>query len=314
MAKKNEINQNAQDEYSGLKIVTAGTVITHIVLILLCIVCVMPFVLIIMSSLASEKTLMAYGYTFWPKEWSLYNYTYILGGGGVKVLRGYLNSLIVTAVGTTLSLCMTMLFAYPLSRKDFPDRKLIAFLLFFTMLFHGGIVPMYMTWTQMFHIKDTYWALILPSLLMNAFYVIMMRTYLTATIPTELIEAAKMDKASEFRILVSIIIPLSKPMIATIGFMVALGYWNDWLNGLYFIEDTNLMTIQNILNRMLLDVQFLASAQATQVSSVGDLTANIPTTGIRMSVAVLGVLPILIIYPFFQKYLIKGIMIGGVKG
>lgn len=312
MAKRYE--DDTDESYSGLKQVTAGDVITHIILVLLCVLCVVPFLLIIMSSFASESSLMASGYTFWPSEWTMYNYTYIMGGGSVKVLRGYMNSFIVTAIGTALSLTITTLFAYPLSRKELPARNVIAFFLFFTMLFHGGLVPSYMNWTQNFHIKDTYAALIVPSLLMNAFYVIMMRTYLSSTIPTELIEAAKMDSASEYRILWSIVIPLSKPMIATIGFMVALGYWNDWLNGLYYIENTNLMTIQNILNRMLLDVQFLASAAATQVSGVGDLASNIPTTGIRMSVAVLGVLPILVIYPFFQKYLIKGIMIGGVKG
>ena len=170
-----------------------------------------------------------------------------------------------------------------------------------------------MMWTQMFHIKNTYAALIVPFLLMNAFYIIMMRTYFSSTIPTEILDACRIDGGSESRCLFSIVLPLSKPMLATLGFMTALGYWNDWLNGLYFVSDTNYYSIQNILNRMLLDIQFLASAAASQVNG-GDLAAHIPSTGVRMSVAVLGLLPILVAYPFFQKYLVKGIMIGGVKG
>ena len=209
---------------------------------------------------------------------------------------------------------MTLLFAYPLSRRDLPGRNIIAFFVFFTMLFRGGLVPSYMMWTQMFHIKNTYAALIVPFLLMNAFYIIMMRTYFTTTIPNELLEAARIDGGTEMTILWKVVTPLSKPMVATLGFMTALGYWNDWMNGLYFVTDTTYYSIQNILNRMLLDIQFLSSAAAAEMGNAGDLAASIPSTGVRMSVAVIGLIPILIAYPFFQKYLVKGIMIGGVKG
>ena len=145
---------------------------------------------------------------------------------------------------------------------------------------------------------------------MNAFYVIMMRSFFTANIPDSLIEAARIDGAGELRILAQIVLPLSKPMMATLALMIGLGYWNDWLNGLYYLTDTRYFSIQNILNRMIADVQFLASAS----SVTSGISANLPSVGIRMAIAVIGVLPILIIYPFFQKAFVKGIVIGGVKG
>ena len=231
-----------------------------------------------------------------------------------RILHGYLVSILVTTIGTVASIVMTVLYAYPLSRQDMPFRGFFAFFVFFTMLFRGGLVPSYMMWTQMFHIKNSYAALIIPNLLMNAFYIIMMRTYFSTTIPVSLIEAARIDGASEMSILLKIVVPLSKPMVATLGFMTALGYWNDWMNGLYFVTNDHYYSIQNILNRMLLDIRFLASAAASQMGGAGDLAASIPSTGVRMSVAVIGLIPILLIYPFFQKYLVKGIVIGGVKG
>ena len=295
------------------KKVIPSVVITHTVMILLCVLCVVPFLLIVISSFTEESVLMMNGYSFFPEKISTYAYTYVLGGGGAKVLHGYVVSIGVTVVGTVSSILMTTLFAYPLSRRDLPFRNVIAFFVFFTMLFSGGLVPSYMMWTRVFHIKNTIAALLFPSLLMNAFYVIMMRTYFSNTIPNELIEAARIDGGSEMTILWKVVAPLSKPMVATLAFMIGLGYWNDWMNGLYYVTDTQYFSIQNILNRMLQDVQFLSTAAATQVS-MGSIASNLPTTGVRMSVAVLGLLPILIAYPFFQKYLVKGIMIGGVKG
>ena len=291
----------------------AGDIIVQIVLILLSLMCLIPFALIVISSFTDETCLKMNGYSFFPEKWSVFAYTYVLSGNAGKVMHGYVVSILVTVVGTFVSILLTVLYAYPLSREDLPGRNGISFFVFFTMLFHGGLVPSYMMWTQMFHIKNTYAALIIPNLLLNAFYIIMMRTYFSSTIPTEILDACRIDGGSESRCLFSIVLPLSKPMLATLGFMTALGYWNDWLNGLYFVSDTNYYSIQNILNRMLLDIQFLASTAASQVNG-GELAAHIPSTGVRMSVAVLGLLPILVAYPFFQKYLVKGIMIGGVKG
>ena len=291
-----------------------SNIVLHAVFIVICILCIVPFLLIFISSFTDETALRMNGYSFFPEKWSTYAYTYILAGNGsIQVLHAYIVSIMITLIGTTVGILLTIMFAYPLSRKDLPHRNLFGFFVYFTMLFHGGLVPTYMMWTNIFHIKNTYFALLIPGLLLNGFYIIMMRTYFASSIPAELIEAAKIDGGTELKILFNVIIPLSKPMVATLAFMIGLNYWNDWQNGLYYATDSTYFSIQNVLNRMLQDVQFLSSAAAAQ-SGMAIGSTNLPTTGVRMSVAVIGLIPVLIIYPFFQKYLVKGIMIGGVKG
>ena len=207
---------------------------------------------------------------------------------------------------------MTVMMAYPLSRHEFFGRNVCAFYVFFTMLFNGGLVPTYIMYTRYLHIKNTLWALLIPSLLISAFYVIMMRTYFTTNVPEAVIEAARIDGAGEWRILFTIVLPMSLPMIATMALLIGLGYWNDWKNGLYYLTDSRLYSIQNMLNQMLKDVQFLKSG--ADASAAADLTQDMPSVGIKMAIAVIGALPIMIIYPFFQKYFVKGITIGAVKG
>ena len=284
-----------------------GQIVLNIIFILMCIAAVGPFLLLISSSLTEEATLIREGYNFFPKEFSLESYKYLLTSAG-KITRGYGITVLVTVVGTTLGCLYTLLFAYPLSRKDLPFRKFFLFLVFFSMLFHGGLVPTYMMWTQTFHIKNTIWALIFPGLLMNGFYINMMRSYFQANIPDSLIEAARLDGAGEYTILWKIVLPLSVPMVATMALMLGLGYWNDWTNSLYYITDENLYSIQAILNTIISNVQFLA----TNTEAASGMT--LPSVGIRMAIAVIGIIPILCIYPFFQKYFVKGIVVGGVKG
>jgi putative aldouronate transport system permease protein len=212
-------------------------------------------------------------------------------------------TIFVTVFGTFVSLAMTAFLAYALSRRDLPYRNFFAFFVFFTLLFNGGLVPTYLVYTQVFDIKNTIWALIVPGLLMNGFNVLLMRTFFMTSIPEPVIESARMDGAGEFRTFFSIILPLS---------LQTIFYWNDWFNGLVYITEPTLFSIQNMLNRMLSDIQFLASSNlGTNTSSAA---AQIPTTGVRMAIAVIGILPILIAYPFFQKYLVKGIALGSVKG
>jgi len=287
-------------------------VVVNIVMILISLCCLLPFILLFMSSITEENTLVRYGYTFFPRQFSLEAYRYLLIDSS-KILKGYGITILITAVGTSLNLLITTLMAYPLSRRDLPHRNKLAFIVFFTMLFNGGLVPSYLMWTQFFKIKDTIFALIFPNLLMNAFYVIMMRTYFSTNIPEAVIEAARIDGTSEPRMLFQIALPMSLPMIATLGLLTGLGYWNDWINGLYYIvKRTDLYSIQNILNRMLLNVQFLTSGAAGSFSS--ELASTLPSVGIKMAVAILGILPIMVAYPFFQKYFVKGITIGAVKG
>ena len=284
----------------------------NLIMILLSACCLLPFILLVMSSLTEESALVRDGYAFWPKAFSLDAYAYIFSGSA-KIIRGYGITLLVTAVGTTIGILITILLAYPLSRKEVPGKGAISFFVFFTMLFNGGLVPSYMIWSNTFHIRDSIWALLLPNLLMNAFNIIMMKNYLKSNIPDEITEAAKLDGAGEFKILFKIAFPMAVPMVATLGLLVGLGYWNDWQNGLYYIVSrTDLYSVQNILNRMLSDAQFIASGQAG--GNIGEAAAALPSVGIKMAIAVAGILPIMAIYPFVQKYLVKGITIGAVKG
>lgn len=284
-------------------------VIMHIFMISLTLCCVLPFLLMVMASITEEATLARNGYSFFPQVFSLETFNYIFRSAST-IFKGYGMTIIVTVIGTILNLILTVLFAYPISRRDLPYRNGISFFLFFTMLFNGGLVPTYMMYANTFHIKNTVWALIVPSLMMNAFYVIMMRSFFSASIPDALIEAAKLDGANEMKILRKVVLPLSKPMMVTLVLMVGLNYWNDWMNGLYYVSDQNLYTIQMILNNMINNINFLAK----NASLFGTTKIALPTVGIRMGIAVIAVLPVMIIYPFLQKYFVKGIVIGGVKG
>jgi putative aldouronate transport system permease protein len=286
-------------------------IVANIILSILSATCIIPFILLLVSSLTGEKTLLNYGYSFFTTDWSIDAYKYILTNAG-QIMHGYLISFIVTIVGTVLSLTVTTLYAYPLSRKNLPGKTFFSFFLFFTMLFSGGLIPSYMMWTQLFHVKNTLFALIFPNLLMSAFYVIMMRTYFNTTIPDAVLEAARIDGAGEFKILVKIVLPISVPIITTLVLLIGLGYYNDWLNGLYYTNDERYFSLQVLLNKMLMDTQFLMSGVTTKADV--NMAMKTPTTSIKMAVAMMGALPIMILYPFFQKYFVKGIVIGAVKG
>ena len=285
-------------------------VFAHILMIFLTLCCLAPFILLFMSSFTSEDALIANGYSFIPAEFSAEAYRYILTDS-TSILSAYGLSFLVTIVGTICNLTLTTLYAYPLSRKELPGRQVFAFFLFFTMLFSGGLVPSYMMWTQTFHIRNTLWALLIPGLMMGAFNVIMMRTYFTQNIPDAVIEAARIDGANEFRILYGIVLPMALPIIATIGMLVGLAYWNDWMNGLYYINDDNLYSIQVLLQKIQRNLDQLRQ----QAQGGGNMNAaELPSTAVRMALTVMGVLPIMVIYPFVQKWFVQGIAIGAVKG
>ena len=283
-----------------------------VVLLILAIVCILPIILIIVASFTDETTLLANGYRFFPQKYGLEAYVYLLKQS-VMMLRAYKISILVTVIGTLASLVLSTTFAYPLSRKDFKYRNIFSFLVFFTMLFSGGIVPSYMMWTKFFHIKDTIWALIIPSYLMNAFNILLIRNYYSNNIPDALVEAARIDGASEFLTFRRVIVPLSVPVIATVGLFTGLAYWNDWINGLYYINDPGLYSIQNLLIRLMNNIQYLKSGAAAGIVS-GGTTGALPSTSVRMAIAVVGVIPVVAAYPFLQKYLIRGTVIGAVKG
>jgi putative MATE family efflux protein len=280
----------------------------HILLCALSLAALVPFVLLFTSSLTDEGTLLVDGYSFLPKKWSLGAYYYVFRTNGENVFRAYGITFLVTVIGTSLSLLIGPMLAYAISRRDYRRRRVLSFLIFFTMLFNGGLVASYMMWSQLFHIKNTIAALIFPGLLLNGFGIMLMRSYFAINIHPAMIEAAKIDGAGEFRIYFSIVVPLSLPIIATIGLMVGIGYWNDWTNGLYYITNPKLFSLQNLLNRILINAKFLAS-----ISNDVNVQVDLPSVGVRMAMAVIGVIPVMVLYPFFQKFFIKGITLEGLK-
>lgn len=285
----------------------------NIVMIIITFNAIVPLILLLISSFTDNDVLVRNGYSFIPEKWSAYAYEYIFTSGN-SVMHAYMISFVLTAFGTLLGLTITTLLAYALSKKFLPGRGLITFLVVFTMLFNGGLVPTYINYTTVFGLKNTFWALVIPSLLMNAFNVMMMKSYFVSGVPDEILEAAYIDGASEYMTFVRIALPLAKPIIATIGLFIGIGYWNDWMNGyIYLTKRTDLYSIQNLLNRLITNIQFLQQNSST-ISSANVGLAQIPAISVRMAMAVVGILPIVVIYPFIQNNFVKGITLGGVKG
>jgi putative aldouronate transport system permease protein len=283
----------------------------HFVMILISLSIVLPFVLLIISSFTSETSIVENGYSFFPKQWSLDAYKYLVDQADF-ILNSLKISFLVTAIGTVASMVLTSLLAYTLSRKQFPLRRVFSFFVFFTMLFNGGLVPTYLIYTQIFHIKNTLAGLIVPGLLLNGFNVILVRTFFSSNIPEAIIESARIDGLGEFGIFMRIVLPLSLPILATLGLMTGVTYWNDWYNGLIYITEPKLFSLQNLLNRILENLSFLQRNSSLGAAAAKEI-ARIPGNTVRMAMAVIGALPILVIYPFFQKYFVKGITIGAVK-
>lgn len=282
-----------------------------VILTVLVVIAMMPILLIVIASFSSETSLIRNGYSFWPESWSLDAYYYMVKQG-VMITRAYGVSFFVTIIGTALSVILTTMLAYPMSRKSFKYRNVLAFFVFFTMLFNGGIVPSYIMWTRFFHIKDTIWALVIPNYLVTAFNVILVKNYYQNSIPDSLIEAAQLDGASELKIFFKVMLPLAVPTVATISLFTGICYWNDWTNGLYYINNEKLYSIQQLLMKIMNNIQALRSNSNAALLGTG--TVDLPGTSIRMAMAVIGILPIMIIYPFVQKYLVKGVVVGAVKG
>jgi putative aldouronate transport system permease protein len=282
----------------------------HIVLCLLAISCILPFVLLFMASITDDSVITTQGYTFFPTQYSLGAYEYLFQNSEL-IIRAYGVTFLTTIAGTAVSLIMTSMLAYPLSRKELPGGKVLAFIVFFTLLFNGGLVPTYMVYTQVVDVQDTIWAQLVPWLLMNGFNVLLMRAFFVNSVPTAVIESARIDGAGEFAIYSRIVLQLSLPIMATIGLFQALAFWNDWNNGLVFINDPNLLNLQNVLNRIMSNIDFLSMNSSL---GAGETLAHMPRETFRMAIAVIGIVPILLAYPFFQKYFVKGLTIGAVKG
>ena len=287
---------------------------SHVVLTVMAVIAILPIILLLIGSFTDNATALSEGFSYFPSKWSTEAYKYIINAWAM-IGKGYANTILVTAIGTSVSLIITAMFGYGLTVKGLPGGKVIMTMLVISMLFNGGIVAQYFVYTNYIRIKDSYLGLIVPNFLMNAFNVILVMNYFRNNVSGEILEAARIDGASEFSVFWKILLPLSVPILATIGIMTGIGYWNDWMNGLYYLSPRNggsYRTIQLILQEINNQVNFLAS-QASQMGVTLD-TSQIPSTTVRMAIAFIGILPILVAFPFFQKYFVKGISVGGVKG
>lgn len=280
-----------------------------LILLIFAILCVLPFWLVLSGSLTSEAEIMSSGYGLFPKKIDFTAYKILLNNMS-RILNGYKISLIVTIVGTCLSVFVVSLAAWPISQNRVKYHNALNFFVLFTMLFSGGMVPWFIVCRNMLHLTDTIWALILPYVA-NAWYIFLVRNYYRG-IPDELVEAAKIDGAGEYRIFYQIIFPLSKPVLATIALFACLAYWNDWWLGIMLIDKVEMQPLQLLLRTITSNVQFLSTAG--NVNAVAVAASSIPSEGIKMATCIITIGPIILVYPFVQKYFVQGIMVGAVKG
>ena len=276
-------------------------------------ICLVPMLLVVVVSFSSDASIKNKGFSFFPEEWSLTAWEYVFSYGS-QLLISYGVTIYVTVVGTAFSILMMSLLAYALSRSCYDLRRHISVMMLITMLFSGGQLAGYIVTTTMYHLKDTLAVLILPGI--GCMNIIIFRTYIQSNITESLIESAKIDGAGEFRIYAQIVFPLMKPSLAAIGFRVAVNYWNDWNKAYLYITSNTKTPLQLLLIRMEKNVEFLLSGemQGLAPEEYAELAAKLPTESGRMATLLTALGPIMIAYPFFQKYFVKGLTVGAVKG
>ena len=279
----------------------------YLIVTLSALICLIPFILLVSGSFTSEQWIRFHGFSLWPGEFSVESYKLIFKTPE-RIVRAYGVTIFITVVGTFLGLLLTTLTAYVIGRKDFKYRNRFSFYFYFTTLFNGGMVSTYIYYIQYLHLKDNILALILPGMF-NVFYLLIMRTFIT-TVPFSLIESAKLDGAGEWYTFFHIVLPLLKPGLATIGLFLALGYWNNWYNAMLYINEEELYPLQYLLYSIQQEAQALARIAAQSGITITDL----PSDSLKLAMAVVATGPILILYPFVQKYFISGITVGAVKG
>ena len=282
-------------------------ILAYVCVGLMALICIIPFIVLISGSFTSENFIRTQGYSLFINEFSTKAYELIFRNP-ITVFRAYGVSILITGVGTVLGTLLITMTAYVICRKDFKYRNHFSFFFYFTTLFNGGMVSTYIFYIQYLRLKDSLWALILPGLF-NVFYLLIMRSFVN-TIPPSLIEASKIDGAGEYRIFFQVVFPLLKPGLATVGLFMALGYWNDWYNAMLYINSNVKFPLQYMLYNLLQQTQALARIASQSGISVADL----PSNSLKMAMAIVATGPILLVYPFVQKYFVKGITVGSVKG
>ncbi len=290
--------------------IAAFDLINYPVLALVAVLTLVPFLTVLSGSFTPEKDLIVRGVRLLPAAVSLDAYR-MLFVKGAAVASAYKISLIVTVAGTLMSMLLTSTIAYSLSVRRLKFRNHIAFLIYFTMLFSGGMIPWYILIARTLHLKNTIWAMILP-MVVSPFYVFLVRNYFRE-IPESMRESAQMDGASDFTTWWKIYLPISMPVVATVALFYSLSYWNDWYHALFFVDENRLAPLQFHLYRILSSIQFLQSA-STEIGVSVTGKVILPTTGVKFATTVVTIGPIIFVYPFVQKYFVKGIMIGAIKG
>ena len=297
--------------YDPLKISKTSNVVLNIVLILLTISAILPFLFVVMISITDEATIKSNGYSLIPEKPPPEAYKFIFKSGG-QIARSYKNSIIITVVGVVLALILTTMYAYSLSREDYEYKGFFTKVSTIPMLFSGGLVANYLIMTQFLGLKDSMWALILPGLV-GSYNIILMRTYFQTSIPHALVEAATIDGANEMQIFFKIILPLSLPIIATVGLFLTLAYWNDWYQAMLYIDSEDKIPVQYMLMRIQNSTNFLSLRKDALGGLAGEIRKTLPQESLKMAIVVITTAPILIAYPFFQRYFISGLTLGAVK-
>lgn len=309
LEKKIQKIEAEQCKYNKVKKPT--NVVFNIILSALSLFCVIPFIFVMIISFTDEKILAVNGYQFFPEKLSFYAYKYIISAGE-NIIRSYGVTIFVTVIGTVIGLLLTGTYAYALSRKTYAYRKFFTLVITVPMLFSGGMVANYLVVSKFLMLKDTVWALILP-LCLNTFNVIVLRTFFKTSIPDAVVESAKIDGASEWKLFFKIVIPMALPGLATIGLFLTLAYWNDWFCAMMYLDGKEIMPLQYLLIQIENSIDWLASNKSMMGIDGIQAAANLPKETIKMAIVVISTLPIVFAYPFFQRYFINGLTIGAVK-
>lgn len=281
-----------------------------LIVFIIAMLCLLPVVLVLSISFSSDAALAEYGYKFIPREFSTSAYEIIFKAGS-RIPNSFLISVIITVAGTALGVLLTASYAYVLSQKNYYLNKFAHIFIIIPMLFNGGLIPSYMVNKGVLNLGDTIWVLIIPLALSTA-NIIIMRTYFKGQVSQSLIEAAEIDGANHYRIFFQIVLPLSKPVLATIAIFLAFGYWNNWGQAKLYIREAELKPLQAILMEIQGNIQFLLSEEGQQIKNMADI--KIPKDPVQMALVVIIVVPIALTYPYFQRYFVSGLTIGAIKG
>lgn len=292
------------------QIKTSTNIVFNLVFLILAVMCVIPLLFVFSISITDEEVLRTNGYQLVPQVLSASAYEF-LWNERMTILRAAFMSVLVTVIGTVISIALNTSMGYVVSRRNFKLRKIYTWMLFIPMVFNGGMLASYVVVNNILKLNNNIWALILP-LACSAFSVTICRTFFRTTVPDSIIESAKIDGAGQFRIWSQIVLPISKPVMATIGMFAAFGYWNDWFQASLYIQDSKLQTLQSLLNQMQKNIEYIANNPYGGLS-MQEYKLSMPTESVRMAIAIVIIVPIACTYPFFQKYFISGLTVGSVK-